>query len=395
MLVNLKVDGPSLIKTLFLFTMLFFFFTLAFSFNTKADLPSEDTIRTNRSLAEDGSLNQKAITQIFLNLAFVKTVWGDNTTAALLQNPNDGLSFDNRFIHRKYATLSNEQLGNLDANIPWAREYITRVNGVPPFPAINKWDTNISIGFGWPTFLVNLNFPTSPLNAQVPSDVLEYVKEAATSLSSMVGHEVKVYTPSNETSKEHGKLRIVFLDDMRNSRSHFKLDRAVSTLPFDDNRNNFTHGIEPAFIGAVEFTHESRSQVEGYILPSPSGSIERAVCYIWSGHSASMRKSLVLECMLRSMGLPGYSYANMSGLLGNWNAVNEAISKKTSLDGFPPSEKLSQNHQESHAPIDVAADITNLDKLFVRILYRSNIKAGDSYNTALQKVQKFSLGEIK
>lgn len=128
--------------------------------------------------------------------------------------------------------------------------------------------------------------------------------------------------------------------------------------------------IEDTYIkNGFVFTDSSNKQVDGYILSNGKNEIEMAVCYIWVGHELEMIKSLINECILRSLGFPGFVYpAGMKdpvalSYLGPWN----------DLDALKVYNKSTQEK------VKTPTGLSEFDQFLIQTLYRPEIKPGMDY----------------
>lgn len=83
---------------------------------------------------------------------------------------------------------------------------------------------------------------------------------------------------------------------------------------------------------AVPFTYKHLGQVEGYyrVLPDSKGEIVKAECYIFDKHEINIKKSLITECIIRSLGFSGFT--NGDSILSRRNSWGENYVYLTELD---------------------------------------------------------------
>lgn len=85
---------------------------------------------------------------------------------------------------------------------------------------------------------------------------------------------------------------------------------------------------------AVPFTYNKPGQVEGYyqVLPGSAGNITKSECYIFDKHEINLKKSLITECIVRSLGFSGLT--NGDSILSDRDSWGEIYVYPTELDYF-------------------------------------------------------------
>ena len=152
----------------------------------------------------------------------------------------------------------------------------------------------------------------------------------------------------------------------------------------------FREDFLPQLKTAIYFTPSYYQQVDGFILPKADNSIGTSYCFIFEGHEPSILKTLVQECLMRSLGLPGIASDNSGSLLGLWNNKYQAqYIPPFNPDTIYPMDKpeLSPEYksQENKAGNSVPTDFSNFDIFITKLLYSPAIQNGTSYD----KINKF------
>ncbi len=250
---------------------------------------------------------------------------------------------------------------------PWIVNLVNSESLAPRSPAINKWNSPVTISLGFPNDLLpqgavigenkgvfkQLNKGTFPKRDGLVKDA---VMSLSSELSSLTGLSVRWL--DGESAKD-GRIRIVLTDEYDERKSVYRLYRAsVSTLSAPDKvtEEEFRRTVEMQMDTAIKFTPSYEAGLDGYFIPDDTNHIKFAVCYIWSGHSDVMIKALVSECLFRSLGLPDIFADKHISLLMNWNKAADLKS--------------------SRSDDEVPRGPSSLDKLFLRMLYEPGVKVG-------------------
>lgn len=231
------------------------------------------------------------------------------------------------------------------------------------FDALNRWAKDITVGVGMPpTFDEEYNRDSDILQAdynavgpQAVDLVSEIVTKMAPSIIDATGLKVRFIPPSEETTEHFADIRILLYEKRFGAYNKFKI------LPHKI-VGDFTAPRPEQYIGnqAVRFTPMASSQVEGYYVPDADNHIEYARCYIWPDHKTDMQKSLIAECLLRSLGLPETVYNIDDSLLSDWNKKLGTISKNILKEGFsanPSRQDLLAD--EAWAKLEEKDDVVN------------------------------------
>ena len=302
------------------------------------------------------------------------------------------------------------------ASPPSLLEYVFRKNGRPKFDSLSRWEQDISIGVG---------VPFSNTRA-VDKAFFETVKEALPFLAAMkehTGRNVKLLAPNEESADAFAKIRIIPLDHFPIQNKFKRIFQGRQPLPFPVNRgeeksdlNAFDKidTLEQFFTDAIRFTPRTRAQVDGYYLTNKDNEIELAVCYVWMGHSDQVKRALIKECVLRSMGMPEQTIFYQRSSLSPWNKAYDPYSLLPVLDPerakpdarimidsarVEGSDVLKSPHYDEIFPakLDNKSDLptemlTDFERVMLRLLYCKDLSAGLS---RYEVIRRFSQGHMQ
>jgi len=74
---------------------------------------------------------------------------------------------------------------------------------------------------------------------------------------------------------------------------------------------------------ATPFSFQSSNHIEGYIKTDRANEIQKAECYIYAGHSEIIKKILTNQCLIRSLGFPGFVGKKYDSLLSK--EINDTL----------------------------------------------------------------------
>lgn len=337
------------------------------------------------------SYSRSEIIADFLRIAFSDAIWnedaGDKHFPLLLDRFN-----------REYQQLSEEELSkryrHKKAIDPWIADYLYYPNGWPKHGVVNKWTGEISIGIGWPNYSFTpdgrklMGSPYAERLTDAQDVVVDQVNMLLPDVHKVTGLPAVFVPPDSprDSSENFARIRIVPVEytDLRN---FFKTLRYYSPKSEDWHiREN-----EYSLWAAVPFTPESRSQVDGYLLPNPDNTLGMAVCKVVPNVGEQLLRALVSECILRSLGLPGQSRLLEETLVGPWNRRFDAVSLVPRYEGAK-AVALSEIgvSREQLLPSELIADgefpaaLSGYDKLVASLLYCESIEPGMSKLEALR-----------
>ena len=172
------------------------------------------------------------------------------------------------------------------------------------------------------------------------------------------------YLPhSQDNSESKANVRIVLVADPKAESwiSDFKRGDGISkSLAYDQPTPVDIRSLITSDSASVNFTSASRRQVDGFLFAN-GNDIDGAYCFIWQEHGAEVIRSLVRECLVRSLGFPGAS--------SRLKEVNDSLSLWN--EGGP----------------DAQSSISELDKYLINLLYDPQLKAGMSDLDLMHLVQ--------
>lgn len=278
---------------------------------------------------------------------------------------------------------------------PWSIEsnFIERpLNHRAPVNRLNRWPEGANIG-------VSIGFPFD--DARGDANFSAIVQERILSLSPKIQERAVVSFKFMEDSAsiEKARIRILPIDSSLQSGpafsygflsyNRFKLEREVGYITHSPFHPSW---FQSYIVDAVRYTPMSRSQVDGYFLPNKDNVIELAVCPIWGGHSDSVLRQMISECLMRSLGLPGMSEQKDDVILGNWGKPFHAYSARNVLDGEAVYRSREYKEMQAWQSQDLVnqsdvlpeyknvekdwAGVTEYDFLMLDILYCKKLNAG-------------------
>lgn len=272
----------------------------------------------------------------FLDVAFSDAIWNEDT----------GEDFKVFLDHFSKNPPARQE--SVKSDYPWLYDYIFYPEGWPKHDVINKWTGGISIGIGWPPYLSEksiLAYKDNPegihsrllgLQKSFPEmyPVIEdQIKTLMPDIESATGMPVQ-YIPRDDPREmidgQHARVRIIpiWSTNLKNS---FKTLRWGPLDPSPSVGILYQY-YEWILWGAVPFSPDFRSQVDGYLLPNDDNSIGLVVCKVLPDVGEDLLRSLITECLARAMGLPDVSKIETAAL-GHWNESYDSISRLPSLDG--------------------------------------------------------------
>lgn len=293
----------------------------------------------------------------FLDTAFTDRIWwqgfgaeaNDGYVRALEAVIGRDLDPGSSNITKKYEALLK--------NAPWFAEYTYRTKGWPDHNVINKWPADITIGLNWPAYggYIDNSNPTSPVSGYNVKGSEEHydfltaeVRKIIPILERSTGRKVSFVAPENEREKtsEFARIRIIPLVTWMHR-------SALNPTPYNWNPI-FGEGN---LLGAVSSVTSSPAEMDAYYLPEADNSIGMAVCKVNMGLPKQRIKSLIKECLTRSLGFPGKLQKKHS-ILGAWRMLEDTGS----------------------------VSVTQYDERILSLLYCPEIKSGMDKNDFLKVV---------
>lgn len=334
---------------------------------------AEDAVAPASVVLDGQEFKRDQLERAFFSSVFTKDILNDVRGRIQFNYPDDFDDSVDDFLGRK----------NLSKNYPWLYPHIY-ITDLPKLLAVNKWVRPIRISFGMPkgvngannfnygnTSEVEINSFKSSENFSSLEKQMSFLAQDISELSQI---DITYLPHDQETNLIQGNLRINFMslnENAQNFEMHKYKTRGggmyvvSSWTPIYNFRSIEDTYIKNGFV----FTDSSNKQVDGYILSNGKNEIEMAICYIWVGHELEMIKSLINECILRSLGFPGFVYpAGMKdpvalSYLGPWNDPD-------TLDVFDKS---------TQGKIKTPMGLSEFDKFMIQTLYRPEIKPGMDY----------------
>ena len=212
----------------------------------------------------------------------------------------------------------------LERYTPWAKKYIARENGMPDFHSIIRWPNNnpIHISFGYPksqelqTYLkqdhsdLHISHRNTiayfNLNYQEQENIIsKALTENFSNLETAGGNKFIL----NRGEYPEDGIHIILNEDIFDGmyKSNLLNYREIHT------GGNFLNIIFNRFTDAVPFVSGDKGP-DGFILTDTNSNIESTYCFIWPYHKKDELERLALDCVMRSLGFPGYVEEQQSRL---------------------------------------------------------------------------------
>lgn len=321
--------------------------------------------KAKKELQVGGTKYHKAdIVKDFVDTSISRNLWFDETNVPTY-------NYINSYYAEDFLKMSGE--GTLDwvkTLDPFIAETLLRQEGLPKPFVINKWSQKITVGIDWPRIelvdkdgkkliIPKFNFAVGGEKTKYYSFFEDKIKEIIPDLKKLTGLDIEYISP----------------DDPREISSNFAAMRIVPTFidkenPFKDTRifEGMAGALEQNFTTGVRIAPTGITQVDGYIIPDHNNNIIFAACKIDPRLEEALVSSLILECMVRSLGLPEIS--SYGGVLG-----------KRKIDGnlemLIPAKKqdalLKQKTKNNYTQ-----GLLAYDQVLVQLLYCPDIKSGMS-----------------
>lgn len=310
----------------------------------------------------------------FVSTAFSDVLWQQESGNSY---PSLFSGLTQEIFQRASRQTDDERNSNI---IPWMKEFAEFPNGYPATGVINKWSKDITIAVGWPKY--NLGFITSAgeqaNNAAYYNAISNTLEKIVPVLHRSTGLNFKIISPEVSAANDRlqGTVRIV------------PNGQAAPGYIFKGGvLNPFKHGfqtegdlnqLEYEFFGGVSFTPSKRAQVGGYLLPNPDNSMGAAVCKVRDAAGDAVLQALVMECLVRALGLPEVS-ALSRGVLRAWNeAMEKAYEQKLQQSTEHQTGKGARDLLDSVDKSSIPTGINGYDLFLARLLYCADIKPGMS-----------------
>lgn len=293
-----------------------------------------------------------------------------------------------------WANIKKEKM---KAELPWAYEYVYRNKGYPQFGTLNRWQSDLKIGIGWPPVNPNPRVMKSEMPSLKKEGLIRNVLLKLTvDLEKVTGLKVSLIERSEETPENYAHARIV-LTDVFSPNNKFKSTAAVPTHIWTP------RWFETYLLTETRFTPEDNSQVEGYTIANRDNSIGFSVCQIWPDFPDNILTSLLTECLARSLGLTQISAVDNT-IFSNWILARDsgenndpslksdsALAIGIARADHEGNEKKVAFLEKQSSPDDYLQHITvktwpfaltEYDKAMLSILYCTDLKPGyDRYLT--------------
>lgn len=237
--------------------------------------------------------------------------------------------------------------------LPFVSEYILRDNGFPEYDVLNKFSANqINVTCGWPDYKnQNFDWDSYPRNVVFCERLTPVILESIKRINDLGIVHLNWVDFKDENKFKIG-IRVIGGMAGTPEKPKYSYDSAHSPR------------FEGLLLGMVEFTHQKPYKVEGYLLPNPDNTIGLAACYVQMNSNEPLMQSYVDECLIRSLGLPGF----------------------IPLGGA--REKPAGVLTEREIPGEVTV-LTETEEHLLRLLYDSPLKNGDTKSDVLKKLMAF------
>lgn len=332
----------------------------------------------------------------FTHAAYPRYIWKQN---------NLFISSNNGWFLNSFKTHPSEQKRLILEKYPSRfSSYVFRPQGRPKFSSLNRWNRDMKLGLD----LSGLD--SSEQKDKIFNTIGPHIQDISNKLSSSIGRSIN-FVGSAKGCLSGIDICISFTDSFSNN-NRFKsfgtkhgIENTLSGASLKSADISY-HKIEAFLSDAVEFTPASRGQVRGYFIPDHQNNIDFSACQIWPYMDDDLMKSLVTECMVRSLGLPDLSVHSSYSILSNWNIRHDNSPYSGHVDSEsedalvkrliekPSKETLEEIQSEIESnrsktifvhkdpDIKVPTSISDYDVMMLRLLYCEDISPGvDVYQT--------------
>lgn len=371
--------------------------------------------------AKDGVSNEGATEKVFsldgvqysksdliedlLLIAFAEKDWPED------DGSDNFHSIYGRLRERPSQTFNGDELFFRD--YPWLREYIENPRIFSPLGKLYKWHEPVNISFDWPRYtLRTISTPNNKLTtknfrcARASEDcsfitdivsgkhdeIVHHVARVTSTINQVTGLDISlrdVDSPYEETNN-YSRIRIVFAESniQRNFFKFYRYGKGKESSEWSLQYNE--HFLRPA----ISFTVGTRSQVDGYLVPIKENRLGMSVCKISSAVEVRVMKTLLTECIMRSLGLPALSNNDRS-IFGNWNRAYDPYSFLKELDGKIVAIKeiddatarlASRDFPSVKSNPEIFSNGTEYDMMMLRLLYCGKLTSGDSREKVRDKL---------
>lgn len=316
----------------FFFFYVFISLPYFYGIEAKAQDSKEDVLSSALGL----DMHLLTVTRNFFGAVVQKDVWSDPK----------GNPYSVAQIDLKYSGINPKTFPHM------LKEFSFRENGMPKYGVLQKWpEHKVVVTFGWP-----VKFSPSW------EKVIEQTRSK---------YEVEFAEPIKESVEEFNKLGTDVSFEYTTPLDFDSLNRedALYIVPFDGvkgqsrvgareyrDRNNLLF-FEAYLRGGGRFSPRKDFQVEGYFVPDNLNNIKFAVCYVNVNNQDDYARSLIKECLVRSLGIPN-TLSDYDGIL---------------------KERTAQE----------VTDFSQNDADIINLLYSSAVKSGDDLYNAASKLNLY------
>jgi len=241
--------------------------------------------------------SREALIYNLLQAAFVDTLWLENSLV-----PEISLEPFKNYLR------SRERKREYDN---WLLTFSARENGLPEHDRLVKWTEPAAVSLGWPHYGIS-NVPT--ISAETQQLFEGAARRAIEEIERALPGRLKYVDPGErvESTPDYAKIRIVPVTASVMSDDY----NVVNHDPHIVSSHNWYYDINKLYVGAIPFTPDDGTNVDGFLLPKRDNSLGLSVCRISESLPRDEIAALVVECVARSMGLPGLVAAATNSILG-------------------------------------------------------------------------------
>ena len=319
----------------------------------------------------------------FLNVAFSDTPWNADAGVEDLKNFHKAYVLPQPTLWERVKKYFIDSPSFDDSYM--ARHFFYKHRRKPSPEAlmqrnlITKWGMNeLKYGIDWPVdtilskaeakYVYGPNSPYEGISGPQlkPSEVLleqydvfyNHIVRSIVDLMKFTDRDMSVLKPDSyiDRSVDHARIRIV----------PYTRWRPRSWLVYDyHDFSPDTH--EARLMNGVLFQSYTRGVIDGYLLPVKDHSVDMAICKVMPNMEEERVSALLNECMVRTLGLPGFSF-NANSLLSHWHTD----------EGIVDIAKRSITRVEiAQEDVDFfSRKIPEYDRFMIALLYCPQIKSG-------------------
>ncbi|HEX2752712.1 MAG TPA: hypothetical protein VHP34_06340 [Alphaproteobacteria bacterium] len=273
---------------------------------------------------------------------------------------------------------------------------------MPPLGILHKWPGDITVGVSWPLYDSMTDYDDAKYKIMADNrsrfsrmtdvqygKIRNIVEPLLPEMRQLTGRNV-TFVPKGdprEKTAEFARLRIV----LTTYSYHLKRPR----LGLGNMHSHTVEDYQGYFTSAVNFTPDSRAQVDGFFLTDDKDDIRFAVCYVNPDVGEVLLKALIQECLVRAMGLPEFQGIEEGSILANWNSDFEPPSdfaQDFNKEFMPRYVKGLPHAKGNPFPVEfvderkIPKGLSDYDRGLLRALYCDALQSGMDARRIIEEI---------